>query len=566
MKNNIRTDRKSGLLFALGGVLLGAVGMFVLTSRGRPSAPSMMPGGVQAESPGRDPEAGEEGTAAGPITLSKAALETAGIRVETVRSSTSGESLTAPGTVEVAPNRSARITPPAPGKILRLLATPGDRVQAGQPLAVLDSYEVAQAEAAVQTASANVKQAQAGIQTARAEVAQAESGVASARAEVAQARIRQGSAETALARQRELASAGAFSQPTLQAAQSELASAQSELLQAQTELQSHTTALQRAERLFREELISRAELEQTQLEHRQDETRVERAQGRVDIAKQTLEREQKLFRGDLLNRREVQTAEADVRAAQGEVHKAQQGVTRAQQDVLRARKVAQAAQTTLQGAESALGAARTNLAALSGSGQSGQRGRLTLFAPLAGTVTERSASLGQAVERATTLFVVESLNAVIVNANVPESAVGRIRVGQPVEVTVAAYPQARFDGVVQSLAGRVDEKTRALPVRCLVENSGLRLRPEMFARVNLTVGKSTPGIHIPLSALDEHGDERHVYVEENGSFRPRPVQVGRRTDTSVEIVQGLKAGERIAVEGVFVLESESKKSELKGED
>jgi cobalt-zinc-cadmium efflux system membrane fusion protein len=553
--------RNTGLMLLFAGVLLGAAGTVVMMSRVRPAVSAI----ASAEEHGHEGKAGHaQGEEHGPIRLSAEAARVAGIRVETVRLVPMGEILTVPGTVEVSPGREAKITPPAPGKIVRLLAKPGDTVRAGQPLAILDSFEVAEAHAKVREAGSGVQQAQAALQTARAEVEQARASVKLAEADAAQARARQQSAETALGRQKDLAAAGAFSQAPLQTAQSELAEAQSALLKAQTDLHAHAVALQRAERLFKEELISRSELEQAQAEHRKDQAEIERAQARVNQAKQTLDREQKVFRGDLLTRQAVQTAEADVRAAQGDVQKALQGVARARQDVRRAQKGEQAARTALRGAQAALDAARSTLSALAGTGHRGSL--LTLYAPLGGTVTERHATPGEAVERTAVLFVVENLNTVMVRADVPEKDVARVRVGLSVEVSVSAYPRERFSGVAQSLGGRVDEKTRALPVRCLVENRGGRLRPEMFARVRLAVGARTNAPAVPLSALDEHGEERHVFVEENGGFERRKVHVGRRTETMVEILSGLRPGERVAVEGVFVLESESKKEELKGHE
>ena len=177
------------------------------------------------------------------------------------------------------------------------------------------------------------------------------------------------------------------------------------------------------------------------------------------------------------------------------------------------------------------------------------------------------ATTGEAVERTASLLVIENLNTVTVNASVPEQQVARIRIGQHVTVTVASYPKLRFPGTVQSIAGRVDEKTRALPVRCLVENRQSLLRPEMFAKVTLGVGVRSTALLVPSLALDEDGTDRFVYVEEgSGKYERRKVQVGRITDTMAEITGGLKPGERIVANGVFILKSESKKSELKGDE
>jgi len=559
-RNTLSNNRphRSGLTLGLCGLMAGIVGTVLVTSRQRPSPPA--PPVTETQSEARPAEAGS-------IHLSAAASQTAGIRVETVDRRPLREGLTVPGTVELSPNRLARVTPPAPGKVVRLLVDPGMRVLAGQPLVVLDSVEVAQAHAAVRQAEANILQARAGEQTAQAETAQVQASIPQAQGEIEQAQARQASAEIALQSQRDLAKAGAFAQPPLQAAQAALSTAHSELLQAQTELQAHTLALQRAERLFKLDLIARSVLEQAQFEQVRDKTQVERFQAQMASARQTLEREQRISSEDLLNRQAIQKAEAEVRAAQGDVQRARQGLSRAQQEVRHAQRGAQAAQTLLHGAEDALRTSRANLFALEGTGHvEGNGGLITLSAPISGTVTERSATVGEAAERSATLMVIENLNTVTVEAHVPEKDLARVRLGQNVQITVPAYPNQTFSGVVQSIAGRVDEKTRALAVRCLVENREGRLKPEMFARVTLGISTQKNALSVPVSALEEEGTDRFVYVEAGEGYTRRKVQIGRVTETTAEITAGLKSGEKVVVEGVFVLKSETRKDSLKGDD
>lgn len=547
--------RKALLPVLVGGVLAGVLGTALIMPRLHPSIPVVEV--KKEEKPATD----------GPIKLSEEAVKTAGIRSETVKIAFMNEDLTVPGTVELSPNRSAKVTSPTPGKLMRLLVNPGESVRAGQPLAELDSFEVAQAHAAVRQAESSIRQGRAGVQTAQAETAQTLAGVQQAEGEIAQARTKKASAEIALQRQRDLAKAGAFAQAPLQVAQSELAEAQSTLLQWQTELQSHTATLQRAERLFKEELISRSELEQAQLERLQDEAKVRQAQTKVASAKLTVERESRVFQGDLLTKQAVQTAEAEARAAAGDVLKAKQGLNRAKQDVFRAQKGEQAAKTVLQGEENSFKAAIANLFALEGEGhKEGVGGLVIVFSPINGVVTERTATVGEAVERTTALLVIENLNTVTVSANVAEKDIARIRIGQTALVTVPAYPNQKFPGVIQSIAGRVDEKTRSLSVLCLVENREGRLRPEMFAKVTLSVGTSTKALTAPVSALEEDGANRYVFVQTEAGYERRKVHVGRMTEKAAEIIEGVKPGDKIVVEGVFVLKSEVVKDKLKGDD
>jgi RND family efflux transporter MFP subunit len=548
-------------------LLLGVFGTVAVTSRKTPLvSASHLESADAGEKAVNSEQPDEEGGST--VKLDPAGVKSAGIRVEPVRYIPFRDTLTVPGTVEVSNERVAKITPPVAGKITRLLANLGDTVRTGQPLAVLDSYEIAQGRAAVQQAQAGEKDALSRLETAHAEVGQMRAGVAQAQAEVGQARVRLGNTEAALRRQQEMAQAGGFSQVPLQAAQSELADAQSELLQAQNELQTHTAVLQRTERLYKEGIASRAEMEQAQSEQIQDQTKVERGQSRVAIAKSALEREQKVFKGDLLNKQAVQSVEADVRDAAAEVEKARQAVYRTVQEVRRSEKVEQAARTSATSAKQAIGAARANLAALlGGSSLSDRGGLITVTAPFAGVIAERQATQGEAVERTTSLFLLENLNAVTVQANVSEKDVSRIRVGQPVGVVATSFPKVRFPGVVKSLASQVDEKTRTLAVRCLVENRGGRLRPEMFAKVHLNTGELRSVIAVPSSALMEtEGEGPSVFVAEGGSYQKRSVKTGEEDSEFTQILEGLKPGDRVVVKGAFVLQSEANKGELKEED
>ena len=514
---------------------------------------------TKAEAPAEKPD--------GAIELSDAAKKNSGIRTEPAALRSLQATQDVPGVVEIAANRSTKVTPSAPGKIVSLLAKPGDRVSVGQVLATLDSFEVAQGHAQAEQAEANISQAVAALQTAQAEARQAESGVKVAEAGIGQAEERVKSANQALARQKQLASAGAFAQAPLQSAQAELAEAQSELLKNQTELQGHLIVLQRAEKLYKAEVVSKSELEQAQLDNRQDEASVEKAKRRVENARLTLEREKKIASAGLLDAREVQTAEAVLRDAEADVRKAQSERSQSVEAAQKAVRGADAARTMLAGTQAALRASRRSLYALEGTNQvPGQSGRVVVKAPLTGIVAERGVTQGEAVERTTALFTLQNDEAVQVTAQVPEAQVGLVRVGQTARVTVAAFPKVRFVGTVQSVGSQIDEKTRALPVRLMVSNPDGRLKARMFARVALGLGDALRVLSVPDSALTEIDGKPCLFVEESGKYEKREVTLGTRSGGFAEVKSGVKIGEKVVVEAAFVLKSETKKSELKGEE
>ena len=526
-----------------GGVPLAALVPLVLVASG--IAYFVGRGAVSPPPPATTQEASiEEGKAAdsasgGLITLSPDAEKTAGIQTATVKSLPLAQTLTVPGVVEVAPNKGAAITPPVAGKVIELAAQPGDTVSAGQLLARLDSLEVAQAHAAVREADSRVAEAKAAVQ--------------SAEAGLEQARTKAVSAQSALSRQKELAASGQLSQPSLQAAQNTLAEAQASKKEADAALALARSVASRAERLFNAQIAPRAELEQAQTAVEQAEAQAEKASQQVTVAQTALTRERRVFGSGILNRQAVQGSAAELAAAQGDVRQAQKQV--------------QSARTALSGAIVAQNAAVANLSAVEGSGHAeGGAGRIALHSPIAGTIAERRVSIGQAVERASTLFTVQNLSLVTVVASVPEANAAQVRVGSAVSVTVTAYPKTVFTGVVQSIGGAVDEKTRALPVRCLVRNSGGVLKPEMFARVSLGTGGTRAALAVPDAAVDEDGEERFVYVAADGGYEKRTITVGKTVGGRTEIVSGVKEGEKVVTDGMFVVKSESKKSELKEEE
>lgn len=528
-------SKSLGLIAA--AFLVGVVGTATVTSRR-----GLVPANQTTEAaatPSVEESKADDQSQDSLIKIDSAALKNAGIQTRLVTSASVPVTMTAPGTVEANPSGQAKITPPVSGKLARILVKQGDIVRARQPLVVLDSYDVAQAHAAVRDAQLGVGQAVAAVQTAQAQVGQS--------------RAKLDSAQTTLGRQRQLAQAGAFSQAPLLAVQSEVSQAQSELTQSQTELRTKTAAAERAGRLIQDQLISKSELEQAQADQEQTQARVDQAKTKLTLAKQALSRERKVYSGNLLSKQAVQSAQADVRAAQAELQ------TNLRQT--------QAAQTALQSARGRVTAAHDNLSALEGGGHTeGGAGLITLYAPLGGVVTERAATLGETVERSTALLTISNTSAVLVQANVPEQDAARVRVGQTVQVTVPAYAGQTFTGVVQTLGSSVDEKTRALPVRCLVENRDGRLKPEMFARITLATGKGDSATFVPNSTIDTDGEKRFVYIAKDGGYEKRAVQIGRMTGAKTQIVSGVQPGETVATAGVFVLKSESKKGELKGDD
>ena len=185
-----------------------------------------------------------------------------------------------------------------------------------------------------------------------------------------------------------------------------------------------------------------------------------------------------------------------------------------------------------------------------------------------GAVVERTATPGEIVGPDKVLFVVADLSALWAVIDIYENSLPLIHQGTGVKVSVSAIPEAAFKGTIAHVGDVVDEKSRTVKARVIVENAGGKLKPGMFATVSIDAkGPSKKQvIAVPEDALLLDGTTRYVFVATKpGSFSRRDVAVGRNLGNRVEVIDGLKKGDLLVVKGAFVLKSELKKESLTGE-
>jgi cobalt-zinc-cadmium efflux system membrane fusion protein len=271
------------------------------------------------------------------------------------------------------------------------------------------------------------------------------------------------------------------------------------------------------------------------------------ARARAELARETFERERGLFADRVSSEQEMLSAQAAAREADA----------------------------ALRGAEEhlhLLGRSDDQVRAL---GYDQPRASVyEVRAPFAGTVVERHATLGEMVEPQAPLFQVADLSRVWVWIDVFERDLARVHLGDDVELNVDAFPESEFEGKLVYLGSRVETESRTARARIEVPNPEGRLRPGMFARVRISdphasdgKAESTPLLTVPESALQREGERFVVFVASgDGRFEPRDVRVGRKGEGFVEILDGLTAGELVAISGTFVLKSEASKESLGGEE
>ena len=182
---------------------------------------------------------------------------------------------------------------------------------------------------------------------------------------------------------------------------------------------------------------------------------------------------------------------------------------------------------------------------------------LTFRSPAGGVVVEKQAVKGMHVTAGQTLYKIADLSVVWVEADVYESELSLVGLGQRATVMLEAYPDQRFAGRVLYIYPTVDAQTRTAKVRYEFANRAGRLKPGMFATVEMETGRGT-GLVVPTDAVLDSGSEQIVFVAQgDGRFEPRTVKAGRRLGETIQIVQGLKEGESVATGATFFLDSES---------
>src|SRR5213080_2662093 len=182
---------------------------------------------------------------------------------------------------------------------------------------------------------------------------------------------------------------------------------------------------------------------------------------------------------------------------------------------------------------------------------------LTVNSPVSGYITQKNALPNMYVQPETMLYTVADLSDVWVLAQVFQSDAGKIRPGDPAEVTVDAYPGRVFSGHVDYILPQLDMNTRTLPVRLVFANPGLKLRPGMYVNVRAKVPMGLQLV-VPASAAFHSGTKNLLFVYKGeGSIEPREVELGPQVGDELVVTKGIKAQEQIVTSANFLIDSEA---------
>lgn len=257
----------------------------------------------------------------------------------------------------------------------------------------------------------------------------------------------------------------------------------------------------------------------------QAEGSVAQANSALHKAQTDLERVQDLFKGDAIAKKEVVSAETSVTQAKA----------------------------VLKQSEASLQQAKARLEML-GLNAGGFRQKIAVRAPLSGKITEMTVVAGEyRNDLSAPLLTIADLSTVWVSADVPESSIRLVKVGERFDVTLSAFPGETFQSRVARIADSVDPQTRTIEVWAELSNPQGRLRPDMFGEVrHIESFHRMPAV--PVTAVIQAQKRTVVYREiSKGRFVQADVQVGKRSGDRIPILGGVKTGDRVVVDGAMLL-------------
>ena len=178
-----------------------------------------------------------------------------------------------------------------------------------------------------------------------------------------------------------------------------------------------------------------------------------------------------------------------------------------------------------------------------------------ISSPVNGFVARRNADPGAYVSQNAPVVDVVDISTVRLVVNIVEKDLRRIEIGEPAKVDVDAFPGETFSGRVARVAPVLDPATRTAQIEVEIPNRGNRLKPGMYARVNLTIEQRANALTVPTNALVNLEGRRGVFLAQNNTAAFRPVDVGIEDAARVEVLSGIKDGDRVITTGAGALQN-----------
>lgn len=252
-----------------------------------------------------------------------------------------------------------------------------------------------------------------------------------------------------------------------------------------------------------------------------DAAEVKRARAALDDAQQKFSRTQSLFDEGLISKGNFDEMEANFKSARAAYDMARQSVENLRAELLQKR--------------ASMNLAEKKLA------------DTLIRAPFAGQVKERNVTQGQFLKVQTPVMTIVNIDPLRVRIKVPEKVAGWIAIGQPVSVAVEAFPGKSFLAKVSRMSPSVDTQTRTLELEALLENKQGLLKPGFFAKAKVASAQIDLVLMVPNDAVRYVFGVYKIFTVEGKALREKEVKLGERSGDEVEIVDGLRDKEQIAM-------------------
>ncbi|SCW39139.1 membrane fusion protein, multidrug efflux system [Sphingobium faniae] len=179
-------------------------------------------------------------------------------------------------------------------------------------------------------------------------------------------------------------------------------------------------------------------------------------------------------------------------------------------------------------------------------------GDRVIRAPFSGWASLRTVSVGAIISAGTPIATISDISRIKLDFTVPETQLSLIRQGQPIRAASAAWPDRPFTGTIATIDPVVDPATRAVRVRAILPNPDQALKPGMLLTVSV-IAREHRSLAVPELAVVGDGEQRSIFIVQDGKAKRTDVRTGVRQNGLVEILDGVKPGQIVVTDGVVKL-------------
>lgn len=270
-------------------------------------------------------------------------------------------------------------------------------------------------------------------------------------------------------------------------------------------------------------------------EVRQVEEAVKQAQSRFENARLHRERMEALYQRQIISKKDFDNADTEYTVAEAQLEANQQHLKMLREGARQ--EVREASQAKLKEMEALLAQEQTRLQ------------NAMIIAPFSGEIIRRYVDAGALVSSSTPLVTLVHTETLKVVANVLEKDISLIKPGMKAKIQTEAYPERVFEGKVVRINSALELATRTLQAEIHVPNPSHLLKPGMFSRIEMALSEKPGTLTVLREALIEEGGKRSVFVVEGNQALQRPIVTGIEQDQWVEVLEGLREGDRVIIKG-----------------